>query len=479
MKYKLPLFAIIFFCVIHTQAQELWSLEKCISYALTNNIQIKQQQLSVEMSKEDLLQSKGNLFPDLNANATHVYNFGQTVDRYTNTFAKSRVQSNNFYLSSNVVLFNGLQSFNNIKKNRLDLQASKFDLDKIKDDISLQIATYYLNILFNIELLNVAQSQVEITKQQLERSKKLVEAGADSKSKQLTLEAQVASEEMQVVDAQNQLDLSHLMLTQLLDLPTPKGFDIERPDIDINRENLELISPELVYTTAVTNRPEIKSSEIKLKSSKTTIDIAKGALSPSLMLSGSVGTGYSEARQAYNGMRSTGVNDTLGYINIAGSDYYLISPGQEILYKKTPFGTQLKDNLNESVGLYLSIPLFNRLQTRNQISKAKIAWKNAEYTLELSKTQLNKTIQQSFADATAAFKRYVAAQKSVEALKESFNYAEQRFNVGMLNPTDYNDAKNKLTKAQSDLLQAKYNYIFRKKILDFYYGKPLTLKQTK
>lgn len=478
MKYKLPLFVLIILCASLIQAQELWSLEKCTGYALTNNIQIKQQQLNVELSKEDLLQSKGNLFPDLNANATHVYNFGQTVDRYTNTFANTRVQSNNFYLSSNLVLFNGLQSFNNIRKNRLDLQASRYDLDKIKDDISLQIATYYLNILFNIELLNVAESQVEITKQQLERSRKLVEAGADNKGKQLTIEAQLASEEMQVVDAQNQLDLSYLMLTQLLDLPSPKGFDIERPEIDITRENLELITPELVFNTAVTNRSEIKSSEIKMKSSKLTVDMAKGALSPSLMISGSIGTGYSEARQDYNGMRSTGINDTLGSINIGGSDYYIVSPGQEILYKKTSFGTQLKDNLNESVGLYLSIPLFNRLQTKNQISKAKIAWKNAEYTLELNKIQLNKTIQQSYADATAAFKRFQAAQKSVEALKESFNYAEQRFNVGMLNPTDYNDAKNKLTKARSDLLQAKYNYVFRKKILDFYYGKPLTLKQS-
>lgn len=472
MKYKLTILILIAAWIPPIHAQEPWSLEKCINYALSNNIQVKQQQLSVDLSKENLLQSKGNVLPDLNANGTHVYNFGQTVDRYTNAFANNRVQSNNFYMSSNVNLFSGLRNYNNIRKNKLELEASKFDLDKIKDDISLQIATAYLNILFNIELLKVAQDQIDVTKQQLERTKKLVEAGADARGKQLTIEAQLASEEMQAVDAQNQLDLSYLLLSQLLDLPTPAGFEIEKPEINMTGESLGLIQPELVFSNAVANRPEIKSAETRLKSSEMSVKIAKGGLSPSLILSGSIGTGYSEARQEFAGMRNTGRTDTLGFY--LGNP--ITFPEQEYLYKKVPFGSQLKDNLNESIGLYLSVPLFNRFQTKNQISGAKIAMKNAGYTLEWNKIQLNKTIQQAYADATAALKRYQAAQKSVEALQESFKYAEQRFNVGMLNPTDYNDAKNKLTKAQSDLLQAKYNYVFRKKILDFYNGNPLTLK---
>ncbi len=476
MKIKVTIITIII-CLAYLQArsQQIWSLEQCIEYALKNNIQVKQQQLNLEIAKEDLLQSKINLLPDLNANATHVYNFGQTIDLYTNTFATERVQSNNFAISSNLVLFSGLQQFNNIKRNKLLLNASNFDLQKMKDDIALQIATAYLGILFNMELLDIAQKQVDITKQQVDRTSKMVEAGTVARGNQLTIEAQLASEEMQVVDAQNQLDLSILLLTQLLDLPSPKGFMIEKPQINIAQEVLSTQTPESIYNSALVNRPEIKSAELNLKSSKINIAIAKGAISPTIAISGSYGTGYSEASKRLKEVQPTGTNDTLAYINVLGVDYPVTTPHYNTTYEKTPFSTQINNNQNKSVGLYLSVPIFNRFQTKSRIAKAKIAYKNAEYMLDYQKNQLNKTIQQAYSDATASLKRYTAADKSVIAYQESFNYAEQRYNVGMLNPVDYNDAKNKLLKSQSDLLQAKYNYVFRKKILDFYLGKPLTL----
>ena len=470
---KLQIILVLIFFLIFTNlnAQKVWTLQNCIEYALDNNIQIKQQALNVDINKENLIQNKASLLPNLNFSGTHVYNYGSTIDRFAGTFTTENIRSNNFYIQSQLTLFNGFQLLNSIKQSQLDLMASKYNVDKAKDDISLAITTAYLQILYNLELLDIARGQLDITRLQVERTKKLVDAGTLTRGELLTIEAQAATEELQMVNAENNLNLSYLTLTQLLDLPTPDGFEIEKPELKISKESSSILRPDQIFAFAVNNQADIKSSEISVESSLKGLSIAKGTISPSLSISSSYGTGYSGANEIGKNpiTNIVPIGYTLGG-DMVFSDYQTFST-----YETKSFNEQLDDNSNYSIGFYLTIPIFNRLQSKTSIARARINVKNAEYNLQLTKNQLNKTIQQAHADAIAALNKYNATMKSVVALEESFKYTEQKYNVGLLNSLEYNDAKNKLAQAKSELLQAKYEYVFRTKVLDFYQGKPLLL----
>ncbi len=450
----------------------LWTLEDCIKHAWTNNIQVKQQQLSNQLSKYQYNQSIAALLPNVNGNVTHVYNYGQTLDMYTNQFASNQVQSNNFALSSNVVVFSGLQLLNTMKQKKLDFLASSYDLEQMKNDIALTIATSYLQVLYNMEMLDVARGQVDITSQQVERTRKLVNAGTLAKGSLLTLEAQQAAEELSVVNAENQLNLSLLTLAQMLDLPSTEGFAIVKPELLMPDASALLVSPSDIYKVSLGMQPGIQSAQIKVKSAQKGLSIAYGSLSPSISLNGSWGTGYSGASKEITGM-TLGEPTQIGYTATTLEPVY--GPTFDYTYQTKPFGDQIKANENKSIGLYLSVPIFNRWQVQTGISSAKVQVKMAELNLQNTQNNLNKTIQQAHADAVAALNRYRASEKSVTAYEEAFKYTQQKYDVGLLNSIDYNDAKNKLAKSRSELLQAKYEYVFRLKVLDFYQGKPLNM----
>ncbi len=455
-------------------AQQVWSLEECIDYALDNNIQVKQQQLNIELQEADYLQSKLSMLPDLNGYASHGYNWGQTIDRFTNQFATERVQSNNFYAQTSVTLFNGFQLMNNMKQSRLNLLATQYDADKFMDDISVNIATYYLQVLYNIESLRSAESQLDVTLQQVERTRKLVDAGTLARGDLLTVEAQAAAEELRVVNAQNALQLSYLDLTQALDLPSPEGFEVEKPDIEIERDIKLLPSPENVYGYAIDNRPEIKAAEVRLAASDKGLDIARGSLSPNLSLSASWGTGYSGA----NKIGENPVTELTDYpigLTADGVDVYAYSTQYEN-YKTKPFSDQFDDNNNQTFMIHLNIPIFNGWQARSSIQRAKINMDISEYNLQLEKLNLNKLINQAYNDAESAFKKYRSALKKVNATEEAFKYSEQKFNVGMITSYEYNDTKKELSTAQSELISAKYEFLFMITILDFYMGRPISLE---
>lgn len=449
-----------------------WTLQKCIDYALKNNIQIRQSEITRETYAATLVQDKASLLPSLNANASHSYNFGRTIDPFTNQFANSMVLSQNFSLSSSLVLFNGLQKVNTVQQGEYDLKSSQEDLDKMKNDISLNIASGYLQILFNQELLVVAANQVGISQQQVERTKRLVEAGTMARGNLLQLQAQLATDELSQTNAQNQLDLSYLSLAQLLDLDSVGTFTIVKPDLAMPSESL-LMSATQIYNTAVTVQPAIRSAQYKLRSYDMALKIAKGAISPRLSVNAAIGTGFSGASKEL-----VGIPVITGFVpngSVTSTGETVLQPLYSAQTQVTPFSNQVNDNFNRNIGFYLTIPLFNGLQTHGNIQKAKLAMKNADLNLQYQEIQLRKTIQQAYADANAAFIKYTATKKAVDANQEAFKYVDQKFNVGMVNSLDYNDAKNKLIKAQSDLLQAKYDYIFKLKILDFYQGKPLVL----
>ena len=452
-----------------------WSLEDCINYALDSNIDVKKQVLMVENQKAQLLQDYLIMLPNLNAGATHGYNWGQTVDRYTNQFATKRVQSNNFYVGTQLNLFQGLRQINVLNQTKLDYQAVQYDLDKMMDDISIAVAGYYLDILYGQELLAVAHSQYDITQQQVNRMQKMVDAGTLAKGDLLNLEAQLATEELQIVEAENRLMISSLSLQQLIDKPYDRNFKIETPVLKPIEAPEVVMTPEDVYQVALDKRPEIKSAEMRLQSAKKGVSIARGYLSPTLSFTGTWATGYSGAAQMENGIYLP-KTESIGYLQSNPSEIVLTDYQIPEGYNVIPWKDQWTDNQNKSLQLNLQIPIFNGWQVHTAISQAKIQQEQADLNLKQARIDLDKKIQQAYADAVAALKNFMASEKKVNAQKEAFKYSEQKLSVGLVTSVEYNETKKNLTTAESDLLQAKYRFIYTTTILDFYMGKPITLE---
>jgi len=424
-------------------AQNVWSLQKCIDYALENNIQIKQQQLNTQFYENQVSQAKSNRLPNLNAQIGNDNSFGRSLT-YLNTYKNVNSSSVSGGASTNLTIFNGFQLSNTIDKQELDFQATLKDLQKAKDDIMLNIAGMYLQILFAEELVLVDEAQMEVTKQQLSRTQQLVEAGSLAKGAQLEIEAQMAREELQLVNDKNNLQLYYLGLYQMLELPIAESFKIEKPVLPEIKASISMANSIDVFNNALNVRPEIQAAQLRVKSAEKDLAIAKGNYYPSLTFNAN-------------------------YYNLYNNKYTDIN-GEDIV-----FADQLKNNGRSSLGLSLGIPIFNRFQVKNGVSNAELQIQDYQYRLQASSNTLRKEIEQAYTNALAALNRYMSTEKAVESMQEAFRYVEEKFNVGMVNSVDYNLQKNQLTSAQSQLLQAKYEYIFRTKILDFYNGIPIEL----
>jgi outer membrane protein len=452
----------IFACLLSSQGlifsqQKVWSLEDCIRYAIDNNIQIKQQDIQTRYQKNTLDLARFKLLPTLNGSASHNYSFGRALDQTTYQYTENQtVQSNNFYLGGSLNLFSGLQNYNTIKKNEYDLLAGEQDLQNIKDNIALNVALAYLQILLNKELVIATGNQVLITKQQIEKTRKLVDAGSVAKGNLLQIEAQAASEELQYINTKNQLDISYLNISQLLELKTPEGFEIVMPEIGIDTNGVITGNIDEIFATAQGIRPEVKSSELKLTSSEYDLKIARGGRSPRLSMSHSFSTGYSDIRK-----------------KLLGVDPVTFDP----IYGNYSFADQVNDNINYGLGFSLNIPILNGWQVNKNIANSRLGIENSQFALEAVKKQLYKNIQQAYTDAIASLKKYNSSIKAVSSSEESFRYIEQKFNQGMVTSVDYNAGKTQLLKAQSDLAQSKYEFVFKTKVLDFYKGIPLNLNK--
>jgi outer membrane protein len=344
----------------------------------------------------------------------------------------------------NFTIFNGMILSNTIEKQQLDLQATLKDLQKAKDDIMLNIARSYLEILFAEELVLVDSAQLEVTQQQINRTKQLVDAGSLAKGALLEIQAQLAREELQLVNDQNTVQLTYLTLFQFLELPIAESFTIEKPLLPEIKANMAMANSLDVFNNAMNARPEIQAAQLRVKSAETDLDIARGNRYPSLSFNANYYNLYNNK-----------------YTDIEGADI--------------AFGEQLKNNSRSSLGLTLNIPIFNRFQVKNSITNATLQISDFQYRLQTASNVLRKDIELSYTNALAALNRYISTQKAVVSMEEAFRYVEEKFNVGMVNSVDYNLQKNQLTAAKSQLLQAKYEYIFRTKILDFYNGIPIEL----
>jgi len=476
MKKLLTILAMSIIAHLHIStlalAQESWTLKKCIQHALENNLQIKQNDLNIALSESFLKQSKAVKFPSLNANASHSYNFGRSIDPTTNDFVSQTIQSNGFSLNTNLILFNGFQRSNIIKRNKLNVEAEKYDVEQKQNNIKLQVLTAYLQILFDKEDLQISKNQFEVTQQQVERTKALFNAGVLTEGDLLDIQAQLANEELQIVDATNRLELSYLDIKQLLDIDLAQPFSIAQPEIDMTlADQIDSVNFDDIFQTVAQSYPGLKSSNLRLLSSQKDISIAKGRMSPSVSFSGNVNTNFSNIRQRIVDLQFAGYQ-TIGYLS-TDLTTTVVAENYDIIYENTPFVDQLDENLSQAAGFNLSMPIFNGWQTKQAINRAKIDFLNAEYTNELTKNRLQKEVQQAITNVKAAEKKYVASLKNQKASERSFQYAQERYNQKVINTMDFVDAKNRFSKASSNLIQAKYDYIFKVKILDFYQGKEL------
>lgn len=425
----------------NVQAQEKWDLEKCISHAIENNLNIKQQEASKEQSAVELSTAKWSRLPDLNGGASHSFNFGRSIQA-DNTYKSLNTQNTSFNLNTSIPLFTGLKITNNIALAKLNLKAATEDLNKAKEDISIQVASAYLQVLFNEELAQVAHIQVELSKEMLVQKEEYFKNGKASEAEWLEAKSRVAQDQLSAVQADNNYKLSLLDLSQLLELPSPENFSIVSPTAEMEEYMESISSPADIYNQAILFKPSIKAAKYRLEGAAKSVKIAKSAYFPQL----SFGAGLST-----------------NYYKVAGM-------------KNSLFGSQLRDNFSQYLGFQLTIPIFNRFGTRNQVRSARIQQNTLNWQLEDSKKALYKEIQQAYYNALGAESRYQSSITADKAAEASFNLMKEKYAEGKANATEYNESRTSWMKAISEKLQAKYDYIFRTKILDFYKGVPLTLK---
>ena len=414
------------------RAQQGWTLDRCIDYALENNIQIRQSDIAAQTRDVDLNTARSNRLPGVSASASQSWSFGRslTID---NTYANTNTASTSFSIGADMTLFAGGRVSGNIHNAQLGLEAAKADLERIKDDVRVQVAQAFIQIVYNRSILDVARNQVTIDSMQVERLDALAAIGKASSAEVASQRATLAQSQLSVTQAQNNLNMSILTLTQLLELPSPEGFDVIQPDADAIEFSIP-DSPEQIYAQALDIKPAVKSEEIRLQQASNSIDIAKGGYYPTLSLSAGAGTGY------YTSSNRTSDN----------------------------FGSQMKNNFGPHVGLNLSIPIFSRNNNRNSVRSAQLNMMNQEMQLDNVKKQLYKEIQQAYYNTVSSKSRYESSQEVQTSAQESFELMQAKYEGGKASITEFNESKNRLVTAQADVIKYRYEYLFNTALLEFY-----------
>lgn len=439
MKKSIIILFVLFGVVAQAQVKK-WTLKECVDYALEKNINIKQAELDLsqsELNKKDVF---GSFLPSFNASISHSWNIGLGQDPVTFDASTATTKNLSGGLGSNVDLYKGLQRINQMHRSNLTILASQYKLENMENDISLYVANAFLQILFSKEQIKVLDSQLEVTKSEQERTSELIDAGVLPSGDLLEVQATLSSQEQQLVVAENALYLSKINLAQLLLITDYDNFDISETEYLIPVSNILNESPETIYNKAKETRKEVLIAETNTKMAEYDLKIAKGAQQPSLSGSYSFGSNYFRSE----------------------------------LFDTPDFETQMTDNKKHNFSVQLSIPIFNGFSLSNNVKRNKINVERSKYLLEQEKLNLESTVYQAFNDAKGALKAYEAAVKTLSAREQAFNYSKERYNVGLLNSFDFSQSQNQFVTAQSEVVRTKYDFIFKLKVLEFYFGIPIT-----
>ena len=483
MFYRITLLALLLLSglsMAQAQSSNIWNLESCLEHALENNLLLQQSQLNLERNEVTLAQNQASRLPNLNAGVGFGSNFGYTINPFTNEFTSQSLQSLNGGLNSSVTLYNFGRITQSIEQARVDLQSSELDYRQAEYDLMLNVTLAYLDIIRNQELVESAEIQVNSTKQQRDRTDRLVQAGSLARADLLQIEAQIATDELNLINTRNQLETSYLTLMQLLQLDPNQPFGIAAIDVDIPENDIFQNEMREIYEVAEANMPFIESADLQVRSAQLGEGIARTGALPSISASGSVGTGWASGRSIPTGNQLVILDTTTIAASLGGSDFQdirLASSFEQPEVEDYTFSQQIRDNVNASVNLNLNIPIYNRKQNSAAMQRAEIARRSAELNSLQQRQQLEQDIQQAYVNARSAYGTYTSTLKQIDALDLAFQNTERQFNLGAANSVEYLLAKNNLERARNDLVQAKYGYIFRAKILDFYLGKPLDFNE--
>ncbi len=417
-----------------------WTLLQCCEYALEHNISVKQYENQLRQREVQLSTARNQRLPDLSGSASQNFSFGRglTAD---NTYTNKSTSSTSFSLGTSVPLFTGMRIPNTIAVNRLNLQAATADLEKAKNDICMQVAQGYVQILYALELEDVARRQITIDSAQVARLQALLQLGKASEAQLSQQKATLAQSQLTLTQAENNRQLALLTLSQLLELPTPDGFSVKRPDqLELSMFSSVLSTPDQIYNEALGVKPEIEAGNLRLKIAEKNISLAKADLYPSLSFSAGLGTNYYK---------------TSGF------------PADD-------FSTQMKNNFSQYLGFNLNIPIFSRFQTRNSIRSARIDYENQQLSLDNAKKTLYKEIQQVYYNTVAAQQKLKSSEQACQSTADAFRLTTAKYEQGKASITEFNEQKNIYLKAESDLTQARYEYLYQKALIQFYQGKTLS-----
>jgi outer membrane protein len=447
------------------------TLQQCVETGITNNLQVQQSGLQMQSDEIYWKQAKLNLLPNLNGSVSHGINQGRSIDPFTNGYINQSITTGSYSLSSGVVLFNGFSLLNSVKQTSLAYQASKMDWQQAKDNITINIILAYLQALSNQEQLQQAKNQLDLSKQQVDRLEILNKQGDINPSDLSDLKGQYAGDQLSIINSQNSLESSKLTLCQLMNIPYDKNMELEKISAETLATKYE-DTPDKIYSTALTQLALVKAVDLRKLSAEKGLKVAKGELYPTLSLGANTNTNYSSAASQETFLNSTTVA-TSDYVTVNNTQYPVMSQVNNYSSQKIAYGKQLSNNRFTSFDLSLRIPIFNSLQARNRIKQAQLTLKNSELIASTTKTQLQQAIEQAYINMSSASDRYKTLLEQVSAYSESFRIAEVRFNSGLGTPIDYLTAKNNMDRANINLINAKYDYVLRTKILDYYQGKPL------
>lgn len=466
MQIKLYLLIGLFLCaLIPARAQTYWTLEECIDHALKNNITVQQNQAQLNIASNNLQQSKLALLPSINASASNNYNFGRSIDPFTNTFAVQTIRSNNFGVNGNMTLFSGLQNQNTIKQMSSTQQAAKQDLQATRNTIALNIANAFLQVVLSEEIAEINKAQVQTTTQQLDRMHKLVEAGRSPINAELDIKAQLANEKFTLITSENQVKLAYLNLWQLMEKEPVEGDRVQKPGLTQDFENLPTFDPKTVYSNFSGTAPEIQAARYRVNSALYSHKVAMGGRSPRITLNASVSTLYSESFKTFGNYQTIG--SRVLYID-PNNNPVLVPYEVPTSSSVTPFNQQLSDNLGRFVGVSMSIPIFNGWQVNNNIANTKTNIEVAELSQKQTENGVFKEVTTAVTEYEAAKSRYQSAKENLEAQKKSYDFAVARNEAGLMNFAEFGLIKNNYARAETTLAQAKYELLFRMKTIEFY-----------
>ena len=457
---------------------ERWTLKQCIDYALANSLTIQSSNYNVESSEVELRQSRFSRLPSINGSVGYGYSWGRGLDPVSNSFVSQQIRSSNISGNASLPLYNGLTIHNTIRQNRSALAASEYDLAKAKNDLVLNVANLFITVVFNKELVENAKFQLGSSKQQLDRTSKQVAAGALPKSEELNLDAQVASNEVTVAQQENALAMSILQLKQALRIPASQGLDVLVPQLDPEDLVIDQTRNE-IFEIAQKTLPEIKSAEMRIESTNFGVKASRGNFYPRLNLNGGINTNYSSAQEAEfypdGGFRfpNNGEAPPFAYVNqdLTQGVYSVESTGA---FRNTYlFSDQIKDNIYRTLGFQLQIPILNGYSARAGVQRSIIRNQQAKIEAEQVAQNLRQNVETAYNEAIASSKVYNASLRQVQAREEAFRMMDQRYSAGAANSFEFQVSQNDLYQARTDLTRAKYDFILKKKVLDFYQGKPL------